>query len=102
MTSPDGRITVNHVNVADTSAAFGQASAKADALIAELTANNTANLNEGNWVGTDQQSYQAVHQVVLKANMNISAVLKKTGVAFNTVSSEFTGMASTAAGYYAV
>ncbi|KXO94320.1 hypothetical protein [Tsukamurella pseudospumae] len=96
------RILVNYASYDTTSASFGKAAAVADANIAELTANNTANLNAGNWVGVDQESYQHVHEVCLKANENLSLALQKCGVNISTAAAIHQGGQTQAAGFYTV
>ncbi|GAA1092085.1 hypothetical protein [Tsukamurella spumae] len=101
MTSAE-RITVNYASYDGTSAGLGKAAAVADANIAELTANNTANLNTGNWVGVDQESYQHVHEVCLKANENLAMAIRKTGVNIQTAAAIHQAGQAQAAGLYGV
>ncbi|TWS22432.1 hypothetical protein FK268_19670 [Tsukamurella sputi] len=101
MTSAE-RITVAYASYDATSASLAKASAIADANIAELTANNTANLNAGNWVGVDQESYQNVHQVCLKANENLAMAIRKTGINIQTAATIHQAGQVQASGFYAV
>lgn len=100
MTSP--LIKVDYASYDVTSAGLAKASAVADANIAELTANNTANLNAGNWVGVDQESYQHVHEVCLKANENLAMAIRKTGVNVQTAATIHQAGQTQAAGLYAI
>lgn len=100
MTSP--LIKVDYASYDITSASLGKASAVADANIAELTANNTANLNAGNWVGVDQESYQHVHEICLKANENLSMAIRKTGVNIQTAATIHQAGQMQASGLYFV
>ncbi|AUN38910.1 hypothetical protein [Tsukamurella tyrosinosolvens] len=101
MTSAE-RITVTYASYDATSAGLAKASAIADANIAELTANNTANLNAGNWVGVDQESYQHVHEICLKANENLSMAIRKTGVNIQTAATIHQAGQLQASGFYGV
>ncbi|GAB3134281.1 hypothetical protein GCM10027289_25860 [Tsukamurella serpentis] len=100
MTSP--LIRVDYASYDLTSASLGKAAAVADANIAELTANNTANLNAGNWVGVDQESYQHVHEICLKANENLAMAIRKTGVNLQTAAAIHQAGQTQAAGLYGV
>ena len=101
MTSAE-RITVAYASYDATSAALAKASAIADANIADLTGNNAANLNAGNWVGVDQESYQHVHEVCLKANENLSMAIRKTGVNIQTAATIHQAGQVQAAGLYGI
>ncbi|KXP03183.1 MULTISPECIES: hypothetical protein [Tsukamurella] len=100
MTSP--LIKVDYTSYDVTSLSLNKAAAVADANIAELTANNTANLNAGNWVGVDQESYQHVHEVCLKANENLAMAIRKTGVNIQTAATIHQAGQAQAAGLYGV
>ncbi|KXO96618.1 Uncharacterised protein (plasmid) [Tsukamurella tyrosinosolvens] len=101
MTSAE-RITVTYASYDATSAGLAKASAIADANIAELTANNTANLNACNWVGVDQESYQHVHEICLKANENLAMAIRKTGVNLQTAAAIHQAGQAQAAGLYGI
>lgn len=100
MTSP--LIKVDYASYDTTSASLGKAYAVAEANISELIANNTANLNAGNWVGVDQESYQQVHTVCLKANENLALAIQKTGVNIQTAAGIHQAGQAQAAGLYGV
>ncbi|WP_019201266.1 hypothetical protein [Tsukamurella sp. 1534] len=100
MTSAE-RITVNYASYDTTSAGLAKGAAIADANIAELMANNTANLNMGNWQGIDQESYQHVHEVCVKANENLAMAIRKTGVNIQTAATVHQAGQAQAAGLYA-
>ncbi|BDD80552.1 hypothetical protein TPB0596_03150 [Tsukamurella pulmonis] len=101
MTSPTN-IRVSDSSYDVTSVSFGKAAAVAEGLIAELTSNNVANLNVGNWVGIDQESYQRVHEVCLKANENLIMALQKTGVNVQTAAAIHKAGQVQAMNFYAI
>lgn len=98
--TPD-RILVNYASYDTTSAGLAKAGAVAEANIVELQANNTANLNAGNWQGVDQESYQHVHEVCVKANENLAMAIRKAGVNIQTAAQIHQSGQAQAAGLYA-
>ncbi|CAM3958311.1 hypothetical protein TSST111916_15685 [Tsukamurella strandjordii] len=77
-------IRVDYTSYDTMSGALAAGALRASEHIAELKANNVANLNAGNWEGDDQGSYQELHSRCLMANQNLVDVIAKAGVKIQT------------------